>query len=225
MRRAVDTSAADARRRERRDQILRAARGCFELEGFRGASMANVAAAARMSVGHIYHYFESKDCIVAELIRDDLVACVAAFCHAESPAQLVAAMISAVGNAGQAPGDSAALSAPLRAEIMAEVGRNPLVASLIAETEEKCRRHLLALLPGKLQEFSTATADRVAAVEVVLALWRGLLIRGADPASRLPPPALHWALGRLFEPATTCAPLLAFVSASSCPEDGDASEE
>ncbi len=202
MRRVADSTAADMRRRERREQILRAARGCFEVEGFRGASMASVAAKAGMSVGHIYHYFDGKDRIVAEVIRDDLEACLATLCHAGSPAQFVAAMLTAVRRGEQASCGDESLSAALRADIMAEAGRNPLVADLVAETEEKCRQHLLALLPNEQQELSTTDVHRVAAVEVVLALWRGLLIRSAEPGSRQAASALHTALARLFEPVT-----------------------
>lgn len=202
MRRVAGSAPADTRRRESREQILRAARECFEVEGFRGASMASVAAEAGISAGHIYHYSDGKDWFVAEVIREDLEACVATLCHAESSAQLVVAMMAAVSGAEQTSCGDESLSAALGAEIMAEAGRNPLVAGLVAETEEKCRRHLLALLPNEQRELSTATPDRVAAVEVVLALWRGLLVRGADPGSRLPAPALRSALAHLFEPVT-----------------------
>ena len=51
----------------RREQVLDAAEVCFRAEGFHGASMARLAAAAKMSVGHIYQYFDSKDAIIVAL--------------------------------------------------------------------------------------------------------------------------------------------------------------
>src|SRR5882757_6248468 len=65
-------SAATMRNRARRDQILSAAVKCFVENGFHGSSMAELAKRAGMSVGHIYHYFESKDAIVEAIVDKDI---------------------------------------------------------------------------------------------------------------------------------------------------------
>src|SRR6185312_9438459 len=59
----------DQRDQTRRDQIVRAARRCVVRRGFHGASMAEIAAAARMSVGQIYRYFPSKEAIVHAIVE------------------------------------------------------------------------------------------------------------------------------------------------------------
>ncbi|QYU68460.1 TetR/AcrR family transcriptional regulator [Leptolyngbya sp. 15MV] len=50
---------------KRRRQILDAALRCFRESGFRGASVSDICKVAGMSPGHLYHYFPSKEAIVA----------------------------------------------------------------------------------------------------------------------------------------------------------------
>ena len=55
-----DTPRAEVQR----ERILCAAQKCFIEHGFHAASMANIAAAAQMSAGLMYRYFENKSAIV-----------------------------------------------------------------------------------------------------------------------------------------------------------------
>jgi len=63
---SVDCSGAALRRK----QILDAARHAFRSHGFHAASMAVVAAGAKMSVGQIYRYFDNKEAIVAAIVGE-----------------------------------------------------------------------------------------------------------------------------------------------------------
>ncbi|HNF78311.1 MAG TPA: helix-turn-helix domain-containing protein, partial [Thauera aminoaromatica] len=56
----------------RRQQILAAAAQCFREHGFHGASIARISKIAGMSAGHIYHYFENKEAIIAAIVAQDL---------------------------------------------------------------------------------------------------------------------------------------------------------
>ncbi len=56
-----------ARHDQKRQEILSAARRCFERSGLKGASIAHICKEAGISPGHLYHYFKSKDAIVATL--------------------------------------------------------------------------------------------------------------------------------------------------------------
>src|ERR1700709_1094487 len=56
----------------RRQQILEAACDCVRRAGFHGASMAEIAQAAGLSVGQIYRYFENKEAIVAAIVARDM---------------------------------------------------------------------------------------------------------------------------------------------------------
>lgn len=63
------SSKLEIRQKQRQDEIINAARQCFRASGFHGASMSQIAAEARLSVGQIYRYFASKDAIIEEMIR------------------------------------------------------------------------------------------------------------------------------------------------------------
>ena len=67
-----DGGGADKRHESRRRQIIDAAIRCFRKNGFHAASMASLAKEAGMSVGHIYHYFENKEAIIAAFIEDGI---------------------------------------------------------------------------------------------------------------------------------------------------------
>lgn len=63
------TSKLEARQKARQDEIIAAARRCFRNSGFHAASMSQIAAEAKLSVGQIYRYFNNKDAIIEEMIR------------------------------------------------------------------------------------------------------------------------------------------------------------
>src|SRR3546814_16992445 len=97
------TDAAE-RRALRREQVIRAARACFEREGLHAATMAHIAAEAGMGVGHIYHYFNSREAIVVEVARRDLEYCLTMLLPTRSTAELATAMMLVVE--GEAHGRS-----------------------------------------------------------------------------------------------------------------------
>jgi AcrR family transcriptional regulator len=52
--------------------------------GFHGASMADIAKAAGLSVGQIYRYFENKEAIIAAIVAQDLAEMREKFAEMES---------------------------------------------------------------------------------------------------------------------------------------------
>lgn len=69
-------------RRERRKKILDAAKSIFARKGFSATRMADIAAAADISYGLLYHYFTNKEHIFATLVQDDLEATMKLMQHA-----------------------------------------------------------------------------------------------------------------------------------------------
>ena len=55
---------------ERREEILRAALAVFARKGLAAAKISDVAQAAGLSHGLVYHYFESKEAIYAALVEE-----------------------------------------------------------------------------------------------------------------------------------------------------------
>lgn len=54
---------------ERREDIVAAARTVFARKGLAAAKMSDIAAAAGLSYGLVYHYFDSKEAIFAAIVR------------------------------------------------------------------------------------------------------------------------------------------------------------
>src|SRR5580704_2346372 len=57
----------------KREQILDGARKLFLAEGFDAASMGDIARAAGVSKGTLYVYFDSKELLFAELVREEKI--------------------------------------------------------------------------------------------------------------------------------------------------------
>lgn len=63
----------------RRRQIMEAAIGCFGKKGFHGTSTNEICAAAGMSPGNLFHYFPSKQALIAAIVENEHAAFVARF--------------------------------------------------------------------------------------------------------------------------------------------------
>lgn len=170
------------RTESRRDQVLDAAEACFRAEGFHGASMARVAAAAGMSVGHIYQYFAGKDAMIIALCERRFAGferlLMAAEQDAPDPAAFLDAWIAQFGWWIDP------VRAPLTLEIMSEAGRNPQVAEVVGRIDRRFReimRRSLLPLSGPIPD--EEIDDRM---EAIVMLSHGMTTRitadrSADP--------------------------------------------
>ena len=170
---ATDAPRATARRQ----QILNAAAQCFREHGFHGASIAQISKSAGMSAGHIYHYFENKEAIIAAIVAQDLESLLTLTAELRAACNVRAALIerAAEGVADQLD----PINAALKVEIAAEAARNSRVAQIVREADATCRRELAATIRairhGAGHEDSpTAIGDMV---EVLASLFEGLLLR------------------------------------------------
>jgi AcrR family transcriptional regulator len=160
------------RNRARRDQILSAAADLFGENGFHGSSMAELAKRARMSVGHIYHYFENKDAIVEALVDREVEQLPGMFDEFYPGDDALATLLARIDDAV----DRLDLDrTPLRLEILAEAARNPRIAEKLHSADAASRRRLARLVSGRLADLSEReVADRV---EAVAATFWGLTFR------------------------------------------------
>lgn len=170
---ATDAPRATARRQ----QILNAAAQCFREHGFHGASIAQISKSAGMSAGHIYHYFENKEAIIAAIVAQDLESLLTLTAELRAACNVRAALIerAAEGVADQLD----PINAALKVEIAAEAARNPRVAQIVREADATCRRELAATIRairhGAGHEDSPAAIGDM--VEVLASLFEGLLLR------------------------------------------------
>lgn len=83
----------------KRQQILDGARKLFLAEGFDAASMGDIARAAGVSKGTLYVYFDSKEILFAELVREEKIRQGNAIFALDSSDHDVAAVLTRLGRA------------------------------------------------------------------------------------------------------------------------------
>jgi AcrR family transcriptional regulator len=135
---------------EKRRHILDAAEGCFQRDGFRGASIGDICAAARMSPGHLYHYFDSKEAIIEAILESRLEreAAIVGELTMTPNADLVTAVCGWLDGRVK---DVQAHGTSLGLEMRAESARNPAIAK-IASRADRGVRELLSRLVREGQE-------------------------------------------------------------------------
>ena len=162
----------------RRQQILDAACDCVRQAGFHGASMAEIAKAAGLSVGQIYRYFENKEAIIAAIVAQDLAEMREKFAEMESrPGDLVDVMTGHLPEAVDKCFDLR--RAALTLEVLAEASRNPKVAAILQAADQQERVYAQAMLDrSRRPEWSDAEFE--ARCEAVGLLFDGMIIRAVN---------------------------------------------
>ncbi|RTL27034.1 MAG: TetR family transcriptional regulator [Rhodocyclaceae bacterium] len=163
----------------RKAQVLNAATDCFRRQGFHGASMAQISKAAGMSVGHIYHYFENKEAIIAAIVERDLLNLLTItqrIRSASADGDILRAMVDDVQHC---TADLDNDDAPLMLEIVAEAARNPGVATIVHTADRTARERLVELIREGLhfRGVSCTDAQMEGPLEVLYAVFEGLTVR------------------------------------------------
>lgn len=169
---AAPITGQEKRRAARIDQVLDAAADCFVEFGFHGAGMAKIAKRADMSVGHIYHYFESKEAIIAAIVDRESEAAAERFAELEAvpSEELIHVMAERAEEMMNTKTD--AFQSALNLEILAESQRNPQIACILRRQDEKVRAMFNKIIKGKLD-----LPESDARAEIILALFGGLGVR------------------------------------------------
>src|SRR3546814_9956155 len=128
---------------EKRREILNAAERCFVRDGLQGASISSICAEARISPGHLYHDFASKEAIVSAMIEVRLEEAAARFAKLAEGADVLSALFCEieVTRSGHPR---------LVLEALSEANRNPAMAKAL-QKHTKGVHSLLADLLGKGQ--------------------------------------------------------------------------
>lgn len=169
----AEVSRADTRR----TQIRVAAADCFRQHGFHGTSIAQISKAAGMSTGHIYHYFENKEAIIADIVALDLERLLTLTAELRAASDVKAAMIERAVEGVQENLDPG--KAGLQLEIVAEAARNPHIAEIVQAADRQCRDSLAATLRTQRQAAGHQDSEVTLAgmVEAISAMFEGLRIR------------------------------------------------
>lgn len=177
----------------RRQQIVDAASACARRAGFHGASMAEIARAADLSVGQIYRYFENKEAIIAAIVARNTAEMRDIFTEMQDAGEPILDVIldkcaTAVDDAYDR--DRAALML----EVVAEAARNPAVAAIVEAADAEERRMKLELVARTLPP-DCDPVERLARSEVTSMLFDGMTVRGVNN-----PGADRQAIARVLRP-------------------------
>lgn len=165
------------RNSDRRTEILEAAARLFAERGFHATSMRDLCAALGMSPGNLYHWFPSKQAIVAAFIEADRAETAARLAALASTRDLRVALprqLLAIVTEASEP------AIRLYLEVYATALRDPELAPLVRAADAAVR----AQLAGLLRASGVPVPDRAALA--IFALLDGLMARRAiEPARDL----------------------------------------
>ncbi|KJS27908.1 MAG: hypothetical protein VR75_01135 [Hyphomonadaceae bacterium BRH_c29] len=139
-------SKVAAKREARVSEILECAEKNFAQKGFHGAGISGIAADCGISVGHLYHYFGSKDELIQAVVTLEMARqeeSIAAF-EDLSPENMRAELIEIVTAISSTDEDP--FRTVLNFEILAEAQRNPEVAAILQSYDERMRIRFHAVL-------------------------------------------------------------------------------
>ena len=124
-------------------EILEAVKSVFAVKGFDGASMQDLAQAARMSVGNFYRYFSSKNAIIHAMVQMDLNCMEAKFKEIETAENPRAVFLDKLSDRIEnLPYEDAALWT----EMQAASFRVPEIAELKHKMESAVRSNIVRAL-------------------------------------------------------------------------------
>jgi AcrR family transcriptional regulator len=195
---------SEARAEARRRQILDAADGCFRARGFHAATIAEIAAAANLSVGQIYRFFENKEAVVEAITNqhmDELLATIAEVEARSGAADAIRMLLDRGFQKLRTPGMAALLL-----EITAEASRNPRVTAIVREHDRKIREAISGLI---VKAQGTNLPEEIdCRAEMVCLIFEGCcsrVIRNPEMDEAGLEGMKAWLLARLLgEPAPAC---------------------
>lgn len=161
----------DERKKHRQDEIIAAVRRCFRISGFHAASMSQIAAEARLSVGQIYRYFSNKEAIIEEMIRRIIDHRIASLDDKMQTSMMpkMLAWRQTLNSEDDA----------LLLEMSAEASRNPRVAAMFAEADSRMFNKASSHLKAQYSELSDTRLR--CAVEVMAVMMEGSTYRRLTP--------------------------------------------
>ena len=175
---------------QKRRDILEAAGRCFAKDGFRGASISSICSEAKISSGHLYHYFVSKEAIIEAMAEVGLEHAEARFNHLMKSDNPIEGLIAEIAQASSRSCMKQQHHAEMRAkkqlhlDMLAEAGRNPAMADIVRKHSAKINGMLATLLKAAQQRGQVDQAlDADLAAAILLGTIEGvgkMTIRNPD---------------------------------------------
>jgi TetR/AcrR family transcriptional regulator, repressor for uid operon len=160
---------------QRRQQILAAAKACFQRAGFHKTGMQAICAEAGLSAGAVYRYFGSKDELIAAIVESRRLGALAlAFASKEVSFK---GALSTLGRS--AIDDAIAHGGALFGEVIAEVSRNHHLADRLALVERALEQELEKHFEKERRDRRFLSLDPNRAARTVGTFLNGLVLRVA----------------------------------------------
>jgi TetR/AcrR family transcriptional repressor of uid operon len=157
---------------EKRREILVAAQRCFARDGFQGASTSEICKEAKISPGHLYHYFASKEDIIKAIAKMRLDIATTRYVRMLEGADAITALLSEVDSSDMAHGRA---NNSLFFTMMAEAGRNPAVAKIKRENSRKIQKMLADYLrKGQANGQIDLSLDAESAATLLISVFDGM---------------------------------------------------
>ena len=130
-----------------------------------------------MSAGHIYHYFASKEAIIAAIVERDLEHMISSWAELKGARDVRDTMVKLV--AGGVAHAMDPVASGLRLEILTEAGRNPEVARIMRAADCCCMASLTETLLAARREGGRQDDEDTLLLmtEIIAAMFEGLMIR------------------------------------------------
>jgi AcrR family transcriptional regulator len=169
--------------RRRRLAIVGAALDLFATKGLAATTTAEIARAAGVSTGALFHYFDSKRAVFLAMFEADREEWDAAFAGAAADPDPWAGLMAVVDRLAAEAADP--LVTGLIVEILAQAHRDPEVAELVAEGDRRMIRGV-GVLVDRLRQAGLAEPDlpTPTAARWVLTLTDGFHTRGYPEPDR-----------------------------------------
>jgi TetR/AcrR family transcriptional regulator, repressor for uid operon len=168
--------------------------------GLNGASISDICAEAKISPGHLYHYFDDKDAIITTMAEERLNEITSRFERSvDRPGFMVASMLSEIDSLAQSEGPA---NSALLFELLAEaVRRRPVTRTLRAFSRQL--RNVLADLLHRGQARGEIDPDVAAIVPIgIMDAFRALARRYPEVDTSKATTILKLLAGRLLSPET-----------------------
>ena len=155
----------------RRAEIVSAAQACFAAKGLHGASVADIAREAGLSVGQLYRIFASKEEIIEAIVSEIVHARVEEMIRGNHDLERMASLL-----AGVIPPSAATITDNyLLMEINAEASRNPRLREILQQADRRLKEEGGRLTRHSHPEMSAEQID--AASELIAVLTEGAAYR------------------------------------------------
>jgi len=165
----------------RRSEIIAAARKCVVYKGFHATSMSEIAKSARMSVGHIYRYFDNKEAVIVAIVEKMTKDHLEWISSTAFNPKIADFHLKRINEKYIFDEEERALLL----EIHAEAARNPAIAQVLIDSDKKYRDLAVQMVRTQIDNKFT-DEELYVRVEIMASIFESFFMRSlkkptADP--------------------------------------------